>query len=53
MAKIDKEKYKNSRSYIVMTKKTLHPLVEKGDKKAIQELERRKKKRAKKQKKSL
>jgi len=53
MAKIDKEKYKKSRKYIVMTKKELIPLIEKGDKGAEQELKRRQSKRAKKRRKKL
>ena len=53
MAKVDKAKYTKDRKYFVMKKPDLIKLVEKGNKDAQKELDRRKKIKAKKRKKKL
>jgi hypothetical protein len=53
MAKIDKEKYKSSRKYFIMTRKDLQPLAKAGDKVAEAELKRRSQRQKKKEKKKL
>ena len=53
MAKIDKEKYKESRKYFIMNRKALEPLAKAGDKKAEEELKRRNQRKKKKEKKKL